>query len=159
MRAYWEGRDPIALYEKFLIGEKACSTAKSKKDVDEKTRSCSQQSGSLQRIFAVPPPEFAETGVYCTGDDCHKIRPNGRAAGGSDAAEIGRQACVGPWRDLGPGKAPPRNAAISLREIPKATFGDGTPGTARDDEGNGSKAAPKLPGKTPAKSAAISSAT
>jgi hypothetical protein len=22
----------------------------------------------------MPPPEFAETGVYCTGDDCHKIR-------------------------------------------------------------------------------------
>ena len=23
----------------------------------------------------MPPPEFASTGVYCTGDDCHKIRP------------------------------------------------------------------------------------
>jgi hypothetical protein len=23
----------------------------------------------------MPPPEFAETGVYCTGDDCHKIQP------------------------------------------------------------------------------------
>lgn len=22
----------------------------------------------------MPPPELAETGVYCTGDDCHKIR-------------------------------------------------------------------------------------
>ena len=22
----------------------------------------------------MPPPEFAETGVYCTGDECHKIR-------------------------------------------------------------------------------------
>jgi len=22
----------------------------------------------------MPPPEFSEKGVYCTGDDCHKIR-------------------------------------------------------------------------------------
>src|SRR5580658_3195516 len=35
MRAYWEGRDPIALYEKFLVGEKLLD-AKGKKDVEEK---------------------------------------------------------------------------------------------------------------------------
>src|SRR6202142_1588390 len=35
MRAYWEGRDPIALYEKFLVGEKLLG-AKSKKEMEEK---------------------------------------------------------------------------------------------------------------------------
>ena len=33
---------------------------------------------TAERDFAenspMPPAEFAETGVYCTGDDCHKIR-------------------------------------------------------------------------------------
>ncbi|HXX99766.1 MAG TPA: hypothetical protein VEI54_02525, partial [Candidatus Limnocylindrales bacterium] len=32
-----------------------------------------------EREFAenspMPPPEIADQGVYCTGDDCHKIRP------------------------------------------------------------------------------------
>jgi hypothetical protein len=34
---------------------------------------------SRERDFAenspMPPPEFAEHGVYCSGDDCHKVRP------------------------------------------------------------------------------------
>src|SRR5216683_5668114 len=35
MRAYWEARDPIALYEKFLTGKKVLD-AKSKKEIDDK---------------------------------------------------------------------------------------------------------------------------
>jgi len=74
MRAYWEGRDPIALYEKYLTAEKLLDE-KSKKEIGDKI----DQLLSKERDFAenspMPPPEFAEHGVYCTGDDCHKVRP------------------------------------------------------------------------------------
>jgi TPP-dependent pyruvate/acetoin dehydrogenase alpha subunit len=74
MRAYWEGRDPIALYEKYLTAEKLLDD-KSKKEIGGNI----DQLLSKERDFAenspMPPPEFAEHGVYCTGDDCHKVRP------------------------------------------------------------------------------------
>jgi hypothetical protein len=73
MRAYWEGRDPVALYEKYLTAEKLLDE-KSKKEIGDKI----DQLLSKERDFAenspMPPPEFAEHGVYCTGDDCHKVR-------------------------------------------------------------------------------------
>jgi TPP-dependent pyruvate/acetoin dehydrogenase alpha subunit len=74
MRAYWEARDPILLYEKFLTSEKLLD-AKSKKETDEKI----ERLLSAERDFAenspMPPAEFAAQGVYCTGDDCHKVAP------------------------------------------------------------------------------------
>ena len=73
MRAYWEARDPIALYEKFLTQEKLLNAA-GKKEIDDKLDTLL----AIEREFAenspMPPPEFAEGGVYCSGDDCHKIR-------------------------------------------------------------------------------------
>jgi TPP-dependent pyruvate/acetoin dehydrogenase alpha subunit len=74
MRAYWEGRDPIALYEKFLIGEKVLD-AKSKKEMEEKIDTLLAAEREFAENSPMPPPEFAATGVYCTGDDCHKIEP------------------------------------------------------------------------------------
>jgi hypothetical protein len=73
MRAYWEARDPIALYEKFLTSEKLLD-AKSKKEIDEKIDTLLAKERDFAENSPMPPPEFAETGVYCTGDDCHKIR-------------------------------------------------------------------------------------
>ena len=73
MRAYWEARDPIVLYEKFLTAEKLLDAA-GKKEIDDKL----DQLLAAEREFAenspMPPAEFAEGGVYCTGDDCHTIR-------------------------------------------------------------------------------------
>jgi hypothetical protein len=74
MRAYWEGRDPIALYEKFLMGEKLLD-AKSKKEMEEKIDTLLAEEREFAENSPMPPPEFAATGVYCTGDDCHKIQP------------------------------------------------------------------------------------
>jgi TPP-dependent pyruvate/acetoin dehydrogenase alpha subunit len=74
MRAYWEGRDPIELYEKFLMGEKLLD-AKSKKAVEEKINTLLDREREFAENSPMPPPEFASTGVYCTGDDCHKIQP------------------------------------------------------------------------------------
>jgi pyruvate dehydrogenase E1 component alpha subunit/2-oxoisovalerate dehydrogenase E1 component alpha subunit len=73
MRAYWEARDPIVLYEKFLASEKLLD-AKSKKEVEDKIGALLEKEREFAENSPMPPAEFAETGVYCTGDDCHKIR-------------------------------------------------------------------------------------
>lgn len=73
MRAYWEARDPIALYEKFLAAEKLLDAA-GKKEIDDKLEKLLAAEREFAENSPMPPPEFAEGGVYCTGDDCHKIR-------------------------------------------------------------------------------------
>jgi TPP-dependent pyruvate/acetoin dehydrogenase alpha subunit len=73
MRAHWEARDPIALYEKYLTGEKLLD-AKGKKEIDEKLDTLLAAEREFAENSPMPPAELAETGVYCTGDDCHKIR-------------------------------------------------------------------------------------
>jgi TPP-dependent pyruvate/acetoin dehydrogenase alpha subunit len=75
MRAYWEARDPIAQYEKFLTGEKLLD-AKRKKEIEEKIDTLLAAERQFAENSPMPPPELAEKGVYCTGDDCHPIRPN-----------------------------------------------------------------------------------
>jgi TPP-dependent pyruvate/acetoin dehydrogenase alpha subunit len=73
MRAYWEARDPIALYEKYLTGEKLLD-AKGKKEIDERLDTLLAAEREFAENSPMPPAELAEEGVYCTGDDCHKIR-------------------------------------------------------------------------------------
>src|SRR5246500_3704387 len=74
MRAYWEARDPIALYEKFLTSEKLLD-AKGKKEIEDKIDKLLQKERDFAENSPMPPLELAETGVYCTGDACHKIQP------------------------------------------------------------------------------------
>jgi TPP-dependent pyruvate/acetoin dehydrogenase alpha subunit len=73
MRAYWEKRDPILLHEKFLT-EKKLLDAKTKKEIETKIDKLLTQDRDFAEDSPMPPPELAEKGVYCTGDDCHKIR-------------------------------------------------------------------------------------
>jgi TPP-dependent pyruvate/acetoin dehydrogenase alpha subunit len=73
MRAYWEARDPIALYEKFLSSEKLLDS-RNKPEIEEKINTLLAADREFAENSPMPPPELAETGVYCTGDDCHKIR-------------------------------------------------------------------------------------
>jgi len=73
MRAYWEARDPIALYEKFLTSEKILD-ARSKKQIEEKLDTLLMKEREFAENSPMPPAELAEEGVYCTGDDCHQIR-------------------------------------------------------------------------------------
>jgi TPP-dependent pyruvate/acetoin dehydrogenase alpha subunit len=73
-RAYWEKRDPIALHEKFLTGEKFLD-AKAKKEIEDKISALLEKEREFAENSPLPPPELASEGVYCTGDDCHKIRP------------------------------------------------------------------------------------
>ncbi len=74
MREYWEKRDPIARFEKVLT-EKKLLDAKSKKEIDTKIQTLLDAERDFAENSPMPPPELAEKGVYCTGDDCHKIRP------------------------------------------------------------------------------------
>jgi pyruvate dehydrogenase E1 component alpha subunit/2-oxoisovalerate dehydrogenase E1 component alpha subunit len=73
MRAYWEARDPITLYEKYLTSEKLLD-AKSKKEIEDKIDALLAKEREFAENSPMPPAELAEEGVYCTGDDCHKIR-------------------------------------------------------------------------------------
>jgi TPP-dependent pyruvate/acetoin dehydrogenase alpha subunit len=73
-RAYWEKRDPIALYEKFLMDEKLVD-AKGKKEIEDKINKLLEKEREFAENSPMPPPETAAQGVYCAGDECHEIRP------------------------------------------------------------------------------------
>jgi len=73
MRAYWEARDPITLYEKYLAGEKLLD-AKNKKEIEDRIEALLAKEREFAENSPMPPAELAEKGVYCTGDHCHKIR-------------------------------------------------------------------------------------
>ncbi len=73
-REYWEKRDPILLSEKFLSSEKLLD-AKGKKEIEDKINALLEKEREFAENSPMPPPELASQGVYCTGDDCHKIRP------------------------------------------------------------------------------------
>jgi pyruvate dehydrogenase E1 component alpha subunit/2-oxoisovalerate dehydrogenase E1 component alpha subunit len=74
MRAYWEARDPLLLYEKFLMSEKLLD-AKGQKEIEDKIDALLQKERDFAENSPMPPAEFAAEGVYCTGDACHKIQP------------------------------------------------------------------------------------
>ncbi len=73
MRAYWEARDPITLHEKFLTSEKLLD-AGGKKEIEQKLDTLLAREREFAENSPLPPGELAETGVYCTGDECHKTR-------------------------------------------------------------------------------------
>ena len=73
MKKYWEERDPIARHEKFLFKEKFLDE-KSRKEIEAKISALLEKERDFAENSPMPPAEFAEQGVYCTGDDCHKIR-------------------------------------------------------------------------------------
>jgi len=72
MFEHWKRRDPIALHEKFLRKEKFLD-AKSEAEITAKIETLLSEERDFAENSPMPPPEFAETGVYCTGDDCHKV--------------------------------------------------------------------------------------
>ena len=73
MKKYWEERDPIARHEKFLFKEKFLDE-KSRKEIEAKISALLEKERDFAENSPMPPAEFAEHGVYCTGDECHKIR-------------------------------------------------------------------------------------
>jgi pyruvate dehydrogenase E1 component alpha subunit/2-oxoisovalerate dehydrogenase E1 component alpha subunit len=73
MKKYWEDRDPISRHEKFLFKEKLLDE-KGKKEMEAKINALLEKEREFAENSPFPPKELAEEGVYCTGDDCHKIR-------------------------------------------------------------------------------------
>jgi TPP-dependent pyruvate/acetoin dehydrogenase alpha subunit len=73
-RAYWEKRDPIALYEKFLTAEKLLD-ARSKKEIEDKITALLEKDREFAENSPMPPAELASEGVYCVGPECHNLQP------------------------------------------------------------------------------------
>jgi TPP-dependent pyruvate/acetoin dehydrogenase alpha subunit len=151
MRAYWEARDPILLYEKFLTTEKLLD-ATSKKDIEERLEALLAKEREFAENSPMPPPEFAEAGVYCTGDDCHKIR----AKWARPIAEV----------------TPPRSSVQAVWTVPgfgsgKSShggsapihFGDTQAQPQAEDKPVGSRASAKAPAKKPARHKAMSASS
>jgi TPP-dependent pyruvate/acetoin dehydrogenase alpha subunit len=137
MRAYWEARDPIALYEKFLAGEKLLD-AKSKKEIEDKIDTLLAREREFAVNSPMPPPDLAEKGVYCTGDDCHKIRPKWERPIAEVSPPKSSIAAVWSVPGFGTGKASGSGAAA-------IHFGDRP--TTEERKQNEEKLSPKSPAK------------
>ena len=78
MFEYWKARDPILLYEKYLTENKIWDE-KTKSEIDARI----ERELDVEQKFAedspMPPPEFAEEGVYCD-ERCHKIEADWKRA-------------------------------------------------------------------------------
>ena len=70
MREYWEARDPIARYEKYLTENKLWNAA-DKKEIEARIDKILNEDREFAENSPMPPPELAEQGVYCEG--CHTI--------------------------------------------------------------------------------------
>jgi TPP-dependent pyruvate/acetoin dehydrogenase alpha subunit len=71
-KKYWEKRDPIALYEKKLFQEKILD-ARGKKEMENKVAALLDAERAFAENSPMPPPQSAETGVYCSGPGCHQV--------------------------------------------------------------------------------------
>jgi pyruvate dehydrogenase E1 component alpha subunit/2-oxoisovalerate dehydrogenase E1 component alpha subunit len=118
-RDYWEKRDPIALCEAFLLKEKLLD-AKSKKEMEEKLTSLLEKEREFAENSPMPPAETVNGGIYCTGDDCHKIRPKWERP---IAELMPPKSCVEPvWKveGFGQGKSSrDKNAPIHFGDVPQ----------------------------------------
>jgi TPP-dependent pyruvate/acetoin dehydrogenase alpha subunit len=137
MFEHWKQRDPIELYEKFLLGKKILD-AKTKKDMESKMDALLAKDRDFAETSPMPPPELAEQGVYCTGDDCHKVAANWQR----NQAEVTppRSSVPAVWRveGFGEGKGSGgKNAPIHFGDTP-------APPALADNE---AKMAPKTPAK------------
>lgn len=70
MFKYWEARDPISRYEKYLTENKIWDE-KTKKELDARIDKELKEDLEFAEKSPLPPPELAEQGVYCDG--CHTV--------------------------------------------------------------------------------------
>jgi TPP-dependent pyruvate/acetoin dehydrogenase alpha subunit len=162
MRAYWEARDPILLYEKFLTSKKLLD-AKSKKDMEEKIETLLSAERDFAENSPMPPAEFAAQGVYCTGDDCHKVAPKWQRPLAEVTPPASSVTAVWTVKGFGSGKASGGSAPIHFGDTQKQedpTAGKGE--KPKDSEvpeavaetieaqAKPAKVAPTLPGKASA---------
>jgi TPP-dependent pyruvate/acetoin dehydrogenase alpha subunit len=137
MFEHWKQRDPIEQYEKFLLGKKILDAA-TKAELESKMDALLTKDRDFAEASPLPPPELAEQGVYCTGDDCHKIA----ARWERNQAEVTppRSSVPAVWKVAGFGEGKGsggKNAPIH--------FGDTA--AAEEQEHNEAKLTPKAPAK------------
>ncbi len=73
VREFWEQRDPIALYEKFLFDEEILD-AKVKKELESKIAALLEKDREFAENSPMPPAELVHQGVYCSGPECHDLQ-------------------------------------------------------------------------------------
>jgi hypothetical protein len=145
---HWERRDPVAQYETFLTKEKLLD-AKGKKEIEDKIAALLEKEREFAENSPTPPAETAATGVYCTGDDCHKIAPKWERP---VSEMLPPKSSVDPvWVVEGFGRG--RNSARPDKggDAP-IHFGDVTPATAAEKQAAAAPPAKTLSAKTPAPS-------
>ena len=126
MRAYWEARDPIERHEKFLMSEKLLD-AKGKAETEKKIETLLAAEREFAENSPMPPPELAEQGVYCTGDDCHKIQPKWERPKSEVMPPKSSIAAVWSVEGFGQGKASRgANAPIHFGDTPAEKPADGS---------------------------------
>jgi TPP-dependent pyruvate/acetoin dehydrogenase alpha subunit len=144
MRKYWEARDPIALYEKFLTAQKLLD-AKSKKELEERIDALLLKERDFAENSPMPPAEFAEHGVYCTGDGCHTIAAKWERPKDEVTPPKSSVAAVWTVEGFGAGKG-------SSGGIAPIHFGDTA--AAEEKAEHEQKLAPKAPAKVVSKKSA-----
>jgi TPP-dependent pyruvate/acetoin dehydrogenase alpha subunit len=116
-REYWEKRDPIAQCEAFLLKEKLLD-ARGKREMEVKLTSLLEKEREFAENSPMPPEETVHGGVYCSGDDCHKIRPKWERP---IAEVMPPKSCVDPvWKveGFGQGKSSSgKNAPIHFGDV------------------------------------------
>jgi TPP-dependent pyruvate/acetoin dehydrogenase alpha subunit len=150
MFEHWKQRDPIEKYEKFLMGKKLLDE-KSKKELENKIAALLEKDRDFAEASPMPPPELAEQGVYCTGDDCHKVA----AKWERDRAEVTppRSSVQAVWNVEGFGRG-----QGSGGQLAPLHFGDTTPAREPEEENLSPRAPLKIATNGNAKSRAKSAA-
>jgi TPP-dependent pyruvate/acetoin dehydrogenase alpha subunit len=146
MRAYWEARDPLERHEKFLMSEKLLD-AKGKAEIEKKIETLLAAEREFAENSPFPPPELAEQGVYCTGDNCHKITPVWERPKSEVMPPKSSVAAVWSVEGFGQGKAS-RGANAPIH------FGDTPANEPLDESKPASRAIPKPSAKKLAKAPA-----
>ena len=140
MFAYWEARDPIARYEKYLTENgiwdekaKAALSARIEKELKEELEFAEKS--------PLPPPELAEQGVYCEG--CHTVEAEWKRP---KKEVMPPQASVKPeWEvsDFGGFDLP----AAMAKQAAAVGGNGGKPGSASAPKANGQKPPQKTNGR------------
>jgi len=149
MRAYWEARDPIERHEKFLMSEKLLD-AKGKAEIEKKIETLLAAEREFAESSPMPPPELAEQGVYCTGDDCHKIAPRWERPKSEVMPPKSSVAAVWSVEGFGQGKASDgANAPIHFGDTPEEKLADESKPASRATPKTSAKKLAKAPSPKP----------
>jgi len=152
MRAYWEAHDPIERHEKFLMSEELLD-AKGKAEIEKKIETLLAAEREFAENSPMPPPELAEQGAYCTGDDCHKIAAKWERPKSEVMPPKSSVAAVWSVKGFGQGKASDGgNAPIHFGDTPEDKPADESKSASRAMSKSSAKKLVKAPSPKPAAS-------